>query len=99
MEDKGFFGTLFDFSFSSFITPSFIRVFYGIGLVVIALSAVAFVISVWADYTIWGAIFALFGAIAAALLWTILARIGAEVAIVSFRAYDNTVELLGRDAE
>jgi len=99
MEDKGFFGTLFDFSFSSFITPSFIKVFYGIGLVVIALSAVGFVIAVWSDYTIWGALFALVGALAAALLWTILARIGAEVAIVSFRAYDNTVELLERDAD
>ncbi len=97
MEEKGFFGTLFDFSFSTFITPSFIKVFYGIGLALIAASAVVLVVSVWSEYTIWGAVFALFGAIAAALLWTILARIGAEVAIVSFRAYDNTVELLGRD--
>ena len=32
MEDKGFFGTLYDFSFTRFITPSFIKVFYGIGL-------------------------------------------------------------------
>lgn len=99
MEDKGFFGTLFDFSFTTFITPSFIKVLYGIGLAVIGLSALGFVVTVWSDYTIWGAIFALFGALAAALLWTILARIGAEVAIVSFKAYDNTVELLGRDGE
>lgn len=97
MGSKGFFGTLFDFSFTTFITPTFIRVFYGIGLTLIGLGVVAFVVSVWSEYTIWGAVFALFGGLAAALLWTILARIGAEVAIVSFRAYENTERILAED--
>ena len=65
MEDDGFFATRFDFSFSRSITPSSITVFHGIGLAVIALSAV--VITIWSEYTIWGALFALFGAIAAAM--------------------------------
>ena len=43
MNDKGYFGTLFDTEFRNFITPAFIKVLYVIGLVVIAFGALGVV--------------------------------------------------------
>jgi len=42
---KGFLGALFDFSFSTFVTPMIIRVVYIIGLVAIALGTIFFALS------------------------------------------------------
>ncbi len=37
---KGFFGSLFDFSFKHFVSRRLAGIFYGVGLVVIAISAI-----------------------------------------------------------
>ena len=97
MNEKGFFGTLFDTDFRNFITPAFIKVLYIIGLIVIALGALGVVWAAYESGGVWGAIFGVFGGLAAALLWTIGLRIFAEVSIVAFRAWENTERLLADD--
>lgn len=94
MNKKGFFATLYDFEFNSFITPVFIRVLYGVGLVVIAVAALGVVFVGYDNAGIWGILFGIVGGLAAALLWTIALRVGAEVAIVAFKAWENTERLL-----
>lgn len=42
---KGFFGSLFDFSFKHFVSRRLAGIFYGVGLVVIAIAAVISLIS------------------------------------------------------
>ena len=42
---KGFFGALFDMSFTTFVTPMIIKVVYIIGLVAIALGTIFFALS------------------------------------------------------
>lgn len=44
-QGKGFFGALFDFSFSTFVTPKIIKLVYMIGTVLIGLGLVIFLIS------------------------------------------------------
>jgi hypothetical protein len=46
MQAKGFFASLFDFSFSSFVTPKIIKVLYVLMTVVVALWTLLFVL--WA---------------------------------------------------
>ncbi len=94
MNEKGFFATLYDFEFISFITPTFIKILYGIGMAVIGVAALGIAFAGYETAGIWGVIFGLFGGLAAALLWTIALRIGAEVAIVAFKAWENTERLL-----
>ena len=97
MNEKGFFATLTDFKFDSFITPLFIRILYGVGLVVIGVAALGVVFIGFENAGIWGILFGLVGGVAAALLWTIALRVGAEVAIVAFKAWENTERILADD--
>jgi len=46
---KGFFGSLFDFSFSSFVTPMIVKVVYILALVGLAIGYVVVVIAGFAD--------------------------------------------------
>jgi hypothetical protein len=46
--DKGFFGSLFDYSFTSFVTPKLVKVVYILATVVIGLAYLGFVISAFA---------------------------------------------------
>ncbi len=92
----GFFGSLFDLSFSSFVAPKIIKVLYVLVLILIALGVLA---------GLGGAVFALIqGEIVQALLTLvvlpfaviielILARMWTELIIVSFRIAENVQEI------
>jgi hypothetical protein len=41
---KGFFGALFDFSFSYFVTPTIIKILYVLGLIGIAMTYLVFIV-------------------------------------------------------
>ncbi|HUF32389.1 MAG TPA: DUF4282 domain-containing protein [Acidimicrobiales bacterium] len=83
--DAGFFGSLFDMSFSSFVTTKLVKIIYVLAMVVIGLMALAQVIVAVASGES-GAIVAslLFVPLFAllALIWT---RVGLELVIVVFR--------------
>ncbi|MEZ4503096.1 MAG: DUF4282 domain-containing protein [Dehalococcoidia bacterium] len=98
---KNFFGRLFDFSFSEFITGSVIRFVYMLLVVLSGLGALAFLIGGLARGG-GAAIGALVFAPIAFLVYVLLARIWLEVLIVIFRIAENTEEIArhmrGRDS-
>ena len=81
LPNANFFGALFDFSFTSFITTKLIPVLYGIWLVLIVLSAVIFLTRGGA-----GIIFA----VITLVLGVIWARVVMETIIVFFRIAEHT---------
>jgi hypothetical protein len=84
-EPKGFLGALFDFSFTSFVTPKVVKVLYILIVVVVGLSAVGFALSVLATNVGLGLIVLLVGAPLYFLVVTALYRITLEFFMVIYR--------------
>jgi hypothetical protein len=94
MTSQSFFGTLFDTSFSSFITTKFIRVLYVVLILMIGLGALFGVFGVSAalsEFMPWVIAFILALPVTAVifLAYVILARIWLEIIIVVFRMAEN----------
>jgi hypothetical protein len=94
MEEKGFFGSLFDISFSSFITTKIIKVLYVLSLIVIGLFALGLVISAFADSAALGIVVLVIVAPLGALLYAIYTRVVLEVLIAIFRIMESNFELV-----
>jgi hypothetical protein len=98
MEAKGFFGTLFDLSFSEFITTKLIKVLYILLLILVAIGfVIAFFSSLVTMFSRGGFLAGLLGIVLApigALIYVILARMWMELIIVIFRIAENTTELV-----
>jgi hypothetical protein len=93
VSDKGFFGSLFEFSFSHFIALKFIKVIYAIATVVIILGTLLFMVSAINQ----GGAYVVLGVIVApivGLLYLVFTRIGFEVIAVLFRIGQNTSVLV-----
>ena len=89
MSDTNFVKKLFDFSFSEFVTPTIIRVLYGIMLAASAIFALVIFIALASR----GGGTVVLGIILAPLaffLYAILARVYMEVLIVLFRIAENS---------
>ncbi|MDY6892573.1 MAG: DUF4282 domain-containing protein [Chloroflexota bacterium] len=94
-QQKGFLGRLFDFSFDEFITPTIIRLLFGLS---IALSVV-YIISM-----IWGAFVTSFGygivtlvlSPLLLLLFVIIARVYLEIIIILFRIASDVRDLVDK---
>jgi Domain of unknown function (DUF4282) len=84
-EPKGFLGALFDFSFTTFVTPKVVKVLYVLIVVVVGLSAVGFALSVLATNVGLGLIVLLVVAPLYFLVVTALYRITLEFFMVIFR--------------
>jgi len=84
-EPKGFLSALFDFSFTSFVTPKVVKVLYILIVVVVGLSALGFALSVLATNVGLGLIVLLVGAPLYFLVVTALYRITLEFFMVIFR--------------
>lgn len=84
---KGFFASLFDFSFSDFITTRIIKVLYGLGILgAILLSGTVFIIPLIKGYSSTGGkLWAIILFPLLALLCIIILRVVYEVIIVVFR--------------
>jgi hypothetical protein len=97
VSSKGFFATLFDFSFTSFVTLKFLKVIYAIAVVVIGLGALIWMFIIGSA----GGIFVLIALVAgplAALIYLISVRITFEVIAVLFRIGENTAVLAGQSS-
>jgi hypothetical protein len=95
MGDKGFFGSLFDFSFSEFITPRIIKLLFVLAIIISAIFAIMMFVAGISEGG--GAAFlSLIGAPLLFLLYVIMARVWLEVITVVFRIADNTDRLAGR---
>jgi hypothetical protein len=101
MTNQTFFGTLFDTSFSSFITTKFIRVLYMVLILLIAIGSLFGVFGVSAalsEFMPWIIAFVLALPVTAVLflVYVILARIWLEIIIVVFRMAENIQKMADR---
>ncbi len=92
MEHRGFFGALFDVSFTSFVTTKIIKVIYVITLVLIGLGALGFTIAAFSQSAAGGLFVLLIAAPLVGLLYVIYARVLLEIVIAIFRIMENTGE-------
>jgi hypothetical protein len=83
--ERGFFSSLFDLSFTSFVTTKIIKVIYVLSLILIALFALVFVVAAFQDSTGAGLFVLVIAAPLGALLYTIYTRVILEFVIQDFR--------------
>lgn len=98
MEEKGFFGALFDLSFSEFVTTRLIKILYILLLILIAIGFIVAVISglvtMFSRGGFLAGLLAIVFAPIGALVWVIMARVWMELIIVVFRIAENTTDLV-----
>ena len=87
---KGFFGALFDLSFSEFITTKLIKVLYILLLILLALGYLAAVVAGFSNSLGQGLLTMFIVGPLVVLLYLILIRISLEMMIVIFRIEENT---------
>ena len=93
MKNKGFFGSLFDFSFESFVFPKVISFIYGIIVVLLAIGYLVLIVFAFGQGSTAGVGAIILGPIVL-ILYLIMIRAWMEVAIVMFRIYDNTGKIV-----
>lgn len=89
---KDFFAALFDFSFSTFVTPSIIKVLYILITVFIGLGYFLFVITSFSQSALAGLAVLVLGAVGA-ILYLALARVFLEFYMAVFRLSDDVQEM------
>lgn len=92
---RGFFGRLFDFSFQEFVTPTLIKVIFGVALVVIVLSIVGAIIVGFMAGAGTG-VMAIIGSLIYGFLALLWIRVLLELTVVFFRIRESTEEIAGR---
>ena len=92
-QPRGFFGSLFDFSFNSFVTSKIIGVLYVISVVLLALFSILWIVAAFNQSAVFGAVTLLILAPLFFLLSVIYIRVLLELAIVLFRILENTTEI------
>lgn len=95
MEAMGFFGTLFDFSFSEFLTPKIIKILYAIGLVLAAIGALVFIVAGFHRGAGAGIIFLIISPVVF-VLYALGVRIYLEILLVLFRIAGRVDEIASR---
>ena len=93
MQQKGFFGKLFDFSFQHFITPTIIAVLYVLAIIFAVAASVAFIVAGFNIRTSIGIVFVILSPIVF-LLYTIIFRVVLESMVALVRIAQNTTDLL-----
>jgi len=92
---RGFLASLFDFSFSSYVTPKLIRVIYVFVVVVSALAALVFVIGAFATNVLLGLVTLVILAPLLFLFYVVVYRVFLEVVMAVFTIAENTTRLVG----
>jgi hypothetical protein len=93
--DKGFFGSLFDFSFDNFITPKLVKFLYVLSLILVSILAIVFVIGGLVGLGN-GSATGLLAIVLAPLVWLIYlvaARLWLELFIVIFKISDDLKDI------
>jgi uncharacterized membrane protein len=97
MQDrKGFFGSLFDLSFTSLVTTRIIKVLYVLAIILIGFYALVFIAGGFSNSTPVGVLVLLIIAPLFTLISLIYTRVLLEVIIALFRIMENTSELVAR---
>ncbi len=90
---KGFLESLFDFSFTTFVTSKLIKVLYVLSIVCAALGWLFLIIIGFTVSTALGVLMLLIGGPLLFLLSVIYARVLLEIMIVIFRISEHTAEI------
>jgi hypothetical protein len=93
MEAKGFFGSLFDYSFSSFVTPRIIKILYVLATILISLWTLFLIAAAFNVSEGTGAAMLLIGGPLFFLFSMIYARVFLELVIAFFRINGNVQEI------
>jgi hypothetical protein len=93
---NGFFGSLFDLSFTSLVTTRIIKVLYVLAIIVIGIEALAWVLVGFHQSAGLGVVMLFIVAPIFGLLALIYTRVLLEVVIALFRIMENTGELVVR---
>jgi hypothetical protein len=96
MDAMGFLGTLFDFSFSEFLTPKIIKILYAIGLVLAAIGALVFIGAGFHRGAGIGILFLIISPVVF-LLYAVVVRIYLELMLVLFRIAGRVDEIASRN--
>jgi hypothetical protein len=96
---KGFFGALFDFSFSSFVTPSIIKALYALFVAAAAATSLLFIVVAFRLSMAFGLFTLLVLAPIGFLLWVAFYRVILEFYMVTFRMAEDIRDLRDRDRE
>jgi uncharacterized protein DUF4282 len=89
MQAKGFFASLFDYSFSSFITSRIVKVLYVLTTIVVALWTLAFVLFAFRLSSAFGLISLLVLGPVFFVITMIYVRVGTELIIAFFRIHED----------
>lgn len=93
-EHRGFFGSLFDISFTEFVTTRIIKFLYILFMVVIGIGTIAGIVMAFISSIGFGFLTLLVLAPIGFLLYLILARVWLELIIIIFRIAENTGRLV-----
>ncbi len=89
-QTKGFFGALFDFTFTEFITSKMIRLLYILLIIAVGIGTIVFIVGAFAKSAALGALTLLVLGPIAFIVGVICIRIYMEIIIVLFRIAENT---------
>ncbi|WPD22038.1 MAG: DUF4282 domain-containing protein [Candidatus Electrothrix scaldis] len=87
--EKKFFGSLFDFSFSGFITTEIVKILYGISIFFAGIFAVMFIVAGFSR-SVGSGIGSLFISPVIFFLQVIVSRMWLELVVVIFKIAENT---------
>jgi hypothetical protein len=90
---KGFFESLFDFSFTTFVTSKLVKLLYVLSIVGAALVSLFLIVIGFTVSIVLGVLMLLIGGPLLFLLSMIYARVFLEVMIVIFRISEHTAEI------
>jgi hypothetical protein len=93
MQTKGFFSSLFDYSFSSFVTPKIIRVLYVLLTIAVSLWTLTLLVLAFNASAGLGILFLLIGGPIFFVLAMIYARVVLELVIVFFRIHSDVADI------
>jgi hypothetical protein len=93
MQAKGFFGSLFDYSFSSYITPRIIKVLYVLATVLVALWTLVIILIAFKASSTLGILALLIGGPIYFVITMIGARVGLEFLSAFFRIHGDVQEI------
>jgi hypothetical protein len=93
MQARSFFGSLFDYSFSSFITPRIIRVLYILMTILVALWTLAFVLFAFKASTAFGILTLIILGPLFFVLGMIYVRVGLEVVMAFFNIHGDVSDI------
>jgi hypothetical protein len=93
INQSSFFGTLFDFTFSQFVSETLVRVLYLVAIGLAVITAIIAIIAAFFNYNLSVGISVLILAPIVLLVYIVIVRVIFEFVIVVFRIADHTRQI------